>query len=69
MHGEGTEKTQETLPAGTKFYLRRTDSGTFVEMELEDGRRCDILLEEDGYFSKINGIKEEECFDGLRYAG
>lgn len=70
MHGDdGTEKTQEMVPAGTVFYLRRTDGETFVEMELEDGRRCDILIEKDGYFSRVNGIGEDECFDGLRYAG
>lgn len=70
MHGDrGENGTEEMLPAGTRFYLRRTDTESFVEMELEDGRRCDILIEKDGYFSRINGISEEECFEGLRYAG
>lgn len=65
----GMRRVDETLPAGTKFYLRRTDGKSFVEMELEDGRRCDILFETEDYFSKINGINESECFDGLMYAG
>lgn len=65
----GMRRTQEMLPAKTVFYLRRTDGETFVEMELEDGRRCDILIEKDGYFSRVNGMGEDECFDGLRYAG
>lgn len=70
MHGgDGTEKTQEMVPPGTVFYLRRTDGETFVEMELEDKRRCDILIEKDGYFSRVNGMSEDDCFDGLRYAG
>lgn len=67
--GETVSREEETLPAGTKYYLRKTDGETFVEMELEDGRRCDILLEKGEIFSKINGMDEEDCFEFLRYVG
>ena len=67
MHGGAG--TEETLPPGTKCYLRRTDGETYVEMELEDNRRCDVILERDEFFSKINGMEEQDCFEGLRYAG
>ena len=40
-----------------------------MEMELEDGRRCDILLEKEDFFSKINGMDEADCFEFLRYVG
>lgn len=66
---ESVLREQETLPSGTKYYLRKTDGKTFVEMELEDGRRCDILLEKDDFFSKINGMDEVDCFEFLRYVG
>lgn len=65
----GMRRTEEILPAGTRFYLCRTDGVSFVEMELEDGRRCDILIEVEDYFSKVNGMDEGDCFDGLMYAG
>ena len=65
----GMRRNEEILPAGTRFYPCRTDGSSFVEMELEDGRKCDILLEMEDYFSKINGMDEWDCFDGLAYAG
>ena len=67
--GESVLREQEILPSGTKYYLRKTDGKTFVEMELEDGRRCDILLEKEDFFSKINGMDEADCFEFLRYVG
>ena len=62
---------EETLPKGTVFYPRKTDGGTVMEMELEDGRICNILLEkspESGAYL-INGVKETDCFENLPYAG
>lgn len=68
---EGAVKTDEILPAGTVFVLRKTDAETFAEMELSDGRRCDIILEKDmeNYGYLIDGINEFECFEVLPYAG
>lgn len=72
MHVEGSdEKVEEKLPKGTKFKPRKTDGETMVEMELEDGRRCDILVErpEGEYACYINGISEYDCFEDVPYAG
>jgi hypothetical protein len=42
-----------------------------VEMELEDGRRCGILVERksDEYVYYIGGISEYEYFGDVPYAG
>ena len=72
MHEDGSEeKTEMKLPKGTAFWPRKTDGETVMEMELEDGRRCDLLLEKkDGdYFFYINGVSEFYCFEILPYAG
>lgn len=61
--------TPEQLPAGTKLYFRKTDNKTYVEMELEDGRRCQVRGEFDSWPKTINGISEFDCFDGVVYAG
>ncbi len=72
MHGaDGGEKTETKLPKGTTFRPRKTDGETVMEMELEDGRRCDIPLEkpEGDYQYYINGVVEDDCFEFLPYAG
>ncbi len=72
MHVEGSdEKVEEELPKGTRFRPRKTDGKTIVEMELEDGRRCDILVERkpDEYVYYINGISEYDYFGDVPYAG
>ena len=67
----GAKYREETLPEGTSFMPRRTDGETMIEMELEDGRNCIILLEKskDGGGYLINGMEEYDCFEDLPYAG
>lgn len=72
MHADGSsERVEETLPKGTRFKVRRTDGKSMVEIELEDGRFCDILVErkEGEYLYSIDGISEYEYFQNLPYAG
>lgn len=72
MHAEdGGEKIETTLPKGTRFRPRKTDAKTMVEMELEDGRRCDILVErnEGEHTYYIDGVSEYDCFGDVPYAG
>lgn len=72
MHVEGSEeKTEETLPKGTKFIPRKTDGETWVEMELEDGSTCEIRVERKNgeYIYSIDGISEYDYFSNLPYAG
>lgn len=70
MHDNAAaEPHGEVLPAGTRFHIRATDNASYVEMELDDGRRCDISIDASGYPREINGVSEYDCFDGLHYAG
>ena len=72
MHEEGTsEKVETTLPKGTKFRPRKTDGASVVEMELEDGRRCDILVKRnpDEFIYYIDGVSEYDYFGDVPYAG
>lgn len=63
------EQKTETLPAGTVFRFLRTDRESYVDMLLADGRECRIPVEREGWYGYVNGIPEEECFDGLMYSG
>ena len=66
--GRVEEEPQE-LPAGTRFYFCRTDNRSYVEMELEDGRRCQVRVDLSSWPRTVNGMEENECFDGIMYAG
>ena len=60
---------EETIPAGTEFYEIRTDGESYVDFRLNDGRECRIEVDTDGYPDTIDGIPEDECFEGIMYAG
>lgn len=64
-----TASAPEQIPAGTVLYLRRTDNETYVEMEMEDGRRCQVRGDFTTWPKTINGVNESDCFDGIAYAG
>lgn len=59
----------EELPEGTVVYPAATDGASYVDVELEDGRKCRIEVDMSEWPRRINGIPEEECFDGILYAG
>ena len=63
------QDTVETVPAGTAFSLLRTDNEGWVELEMDDGRQCRIVIEQVDYTPTIGGVPEWECFDNLMYAG
>lgn len=63
------DQVEETLPAGTQFYFRRTDGKNYAELELEDGRKCRIEIEYLEESPTINGHFEWDCFSDLPYAG
>lgn len=71
LFGADGSETETTMPVGTKFYVRATDEETFVDMELEDGRKCRIAVRQsgDGWGFLIDGVSEEECFEFVPYAG
>lgn len=64
-----SENEKETLAVGTKLYFLRTDNETYAEFCLEDGRECRVEADTTKWPRTINGIPEEECFDGISYAG
>ena len=66
---EGGEKKKTELPAGTEFVFRKTDGESFVEMELKDGRRCEIRFERKDWECVIDGVSENDCFEYVPYAG
>jgi len=63
------EQKTETLPAGTRFRFLRTNGETYVDMLLDDGRECRVLTDRQGWMVLVNGIPEEDCFEGVMYAG
>lgn len=72
MHVEDSdERVEVNIRKGNVFYPRRTDGSTVFEMEMEDGRICDIVAEraEDSQVFLINGVSEYDCFEDLPYAG
>lgn len=66
---EGGEKKKTELPAGTEFVFRKTDGESFVEMELKDGKRCEIRFERKDWECVIDGVSENDCFEYVPYAG
>lgn len=63
------ENTSTIVPAGTEFTFLRTDNETYVEFRLSNGRECRVNVDTTGWSHMINGVPEEECFDGIGYAG
>ncbi len=61
------EKTQ--LPPGTVLYPYQTDGESFVDLKTEDDEVLRIYIEKYEWQMSINGIPEDECFEGLMYAG
>ncbi len=64
------DKTKVTVPAGTEFTFLRSDGDTYVEFRLPDGRECRVTRDNgEAWPYTVNGVPEEECFDGIGYAG
>lgn len=63
------DQKTETIPAGSVFYFLRTNNETYVDMRLEDGRECRVLISYHDWQPLVNGLPEDECFDGIMYAG
>ena len=52
------------INCGDKGFLAELD-GPHVDLLLDDGRQCRVPVTD----GMINGLPEEECFDGIVYAG
>lgn len=57
------------IPAGTQLWFLRSDGKTYADMRLRDGTECRIYITYRGWQGYINGIPEDECFEGIMYAG
>lgn len=65
-----SDQSKETVPAGTEFTFLRSDGKTYVEFRLPDGRECRVTREESfGWPYTVNGVPEEDVFEGILYAG
>jgi hypothetical protein len=65
-----SDQTKETVPAGTEFTFLRSDGRTYAEFRLPDGRECRVTRE-DGFGCPytVNGVPEEDVFEGIIYSG
>jgi len=69
-NGEVTENT--TIPSGTHFYPYETDSTSYTDYKLLDGRTVRIPMTHDdemGYGYTIQGLPIDEVFEGILFAG
>lgn len=67
MVADGTE---ETLSAGTSLVFLRSDGETYVEFRMPDGRECRVTRDSsEEWPMTVNGVPEEDVFDGIAYAG
>ena len=57
------------IPAGTQLWFLRTNGEDYVDMILKDGRQCRIYVTYRDWQAYVNGRPEEECFEGIMYAG
>ena len=57
------------IPAGSIFTMLRTDGETYMEMQTEDGKVYKLNTNRNVWPWTVNGIPEEECFEGIMYAG
>lgn len=67
---EGDFGEEALLEAGTRIYLERTDGKSYVTFRTDGDMAGTILLEEDdwGSYTFVNGMPEEEVFEGIEYA-
>lgn len=75
LHGALQEEDGEfvpvTLTASMRLLLFETDAESYVLLTGENGEvvRLEISFAEGEWTSRVNGIPEEECFEGFLYAG
>ena len=62
-------ETDMEIPEGTNLWFLRSDGRHYVDMRLPDGTECRIYVTYRDWQGYINGIPEDECFEGIMYAG
>lgn len=70
MHPDETdEKKQETLPAGTVCIPYKTDGKTYMTFKSVEGKLFDVEVKADDYEYSVDGMNQDDVFDGMIYAG
>lgn len=64
-----SEEKKEVIPAGTKFAFLATDDHSYVDFTLPDGRECRVTIDLSSWPYLVNGMDENQCFEGMLYAG
>ncbi len=61
--------TKTEIPEGTVLYPLRSDGATYIDMKTEDGQEIRLEYDMVEYPHTVNGVPEDECFEGIMYAG
>lgn len=65
-----SEEGEATVTSGTKLLLYMTDGeNTAYLMDENTGKVYKVITDKTDWPYTINGIAEDECFDGIQYAG
>lgn len=65
----GKETGGAVIKTGDSCIIYRTDGESFVDLQLSDGSLVRIFVEKEEWPITINGMNEDEVFDGMIYAG
>lgn len=62
---------KKTLQPGEQVFYYATDNEKYALLKCSDGTLCRVecVFDDTDYYSKVNGIKLEELFDGIIFAG
>ena len=63
------ESEKINLPGGTSLTPYQTDGKSYVDLKNADGGIVRLDIDVSGWPLTVNGIPEDECFEGLLYAG
>ena len=60
---------EKEIPKGTKLIPVLSDGETYVDLKAEDGTVMRLEIDASDWPTTIDGVPEEECFEGMMYAG
>lgn len=66
---ESGEEEPFTVKTGETFTFLSTDGKSYIDTEISDGTRVRLYVEGNGMDVKVNGLKADEIFKELMYAG
>lgn len=68
---QGTVNGKKTLKTNEEVFYYATDGEKYALLKCSDGTICRVecVFDNEEYYNKVNGIKLEELFDGIIFAG